>query len=51
MSHFHYENGEFHAEGVPLSRIVAAVGTPFYCYSTAKLTDNFRNFEAALGGP
>jgi diaminopimelate decarboxylase len=50
MSHFHYENGEFHAEGVPLSRIAAEVGTPFYCYSSAKLTDNFRAFEAALGG-
>jgi diaminopimelate decarboxylase len=50
MSHFHYENGEFYAEGVPVSRIAAEVGTPFYCYSTAKLTDNFRNFEAALGG-
>ncbi|MBI2253258.1 MAG: diaminopimelate decarboxylase [Proteobacteria bacterium] len=50
MSHFHYENGEFHAEGVPVSRIAAEVGTPFYCYSTAKLTDNFKNFEAALGG-
>jgi len=50
MSHFHYENGEFYAEGVPVSRIAAEVGTPFYCYSTAKLTDNFKNFEAALGG-
>jgi diaminopimelate decarboxylase len=50
MSHFHYQNGEFYAEGVPLSRIAAEVGTPFYCYSTAKLTDNFRNFDAALGG-
>lgn len=50
MSHFHYENGEFHAEGVPVSRIAASVGTPFYCYSTSKLSENFRNFEAALGG-
>jgi diaminopimelate decarboxylase len=50
MSHFHYENGEFYAEGVPVSRIAAEVGTPFYCYSTAKLTDNFKNFDAALGG-
>jgi diaminopimelate decarboxylase len=50
MSHFHYENGEFHAEGVALSHIAAEVGTPFYCYSSAKLTDNFRAFEAALGG-
>ncbi|MDY0873517.1 diaminopimelate decarboxylase [Dongia rigui] len=50
MSHFHYENGEFYAEGVPVSRIAAEVGTPFYCYSTAKLTDNFTNFDAALGG-
>lgn len=50
MSHFHYENGEFYAEGVPVSRIAASVGTPFYCYSTSKLSENFRNFDAALGG-
>ena len=50
MSHFHYQDGELYAEGVPVSRIAAEVGTPFYCYSTAKLSDNYRNFESALGG-
>lgn len=50
MSHFHYQGGELYAEGVSLSRIAAEVGTPFYCYSTAKLTDNFRAFDNALGG-
>jgi diaminopimelate decarboxylase len=50
MSHFHYQDGVLHAEGVKLADIAAAVGTPFYCYSTAKLTENFTNFSDALGG-
>lgn len=50
MSDFHYVNGEYHAEGVRLADIAAAIGTPFYCYSSATLSDNFRNFQEALGG-
>lgn len=50
MNQFHYLDGELHAEGVPLRRIAEAVGTPFYCYSTAKLADNYRRFADALGG-
>lgn len=50
MHFFHYQNGEFYAENVSLSRIAAEIGTPFYCYSTAKLSDNFKKFDAALGG-
>ena len=38
MDHFTYHKGELHAEGVALSRIADAVGTPFYCYSSATLT-------------
>ena len=30
---FPYRDGELHAEEVPVSRIAAAVGTPFYLYS------------------
>src|SRR5216683_521965 len=37
MHHFDYRNGVLHAEGVDLVRLAEAVGTPFYCYSTATL--------------
>ena len=37
ITDFAYRGGELHAEGVPLARIAAAVGTPFYCYSSAAL--------------
>jgi diaminopimelate decarboxylase len=49
MNHFEYRNGELHAEDIPLSRIAAAVGTPFYCYSTATLTRHYTVFAEALG--
>ncbi len=48
MSRFHYQAGELQAEAVPLSRIAAAVGTPFYCYSSAALADEYQAFAAAL---
>ncbi|MFD1510888.1 diaminopimelate decarboxylase [Lacimonas salitolerans] len=50
MDHFLYRNGALHAEDVPLAEIAAAVGTPFYCYSTATLTRHFRLFDEALDG-
>ncbi|WP_439561408.1 diaminopimelate decarboxylase [Roseinatronobacter sp.] len=50
MDHFLYRNGVLHAEDVPLTRIAASVGTPFYCYSTATLTRHFRLFQDALSG-
>jgi diaminopimelate decarboxylase len=50
MDHFQYQNGILHAEDVPLTEIAAAVGTPFYCYSTATLTRHFRLFQEALAG-
>ena len=50
MDHFLYRNGVLHAEDVPVAEIAAAVGTPFYCYSTATLTRHFRLFDEALTG-
>ncbi|SFO88795.1 diaminopimelate decarboxylase [Tranquillimonas alkanivorans] len=50
MDHFLYRDGVLHAEDVPLPEIAAAVGTPFYCYSTATLTRHFGLFEEALKG-
>ncbi|MFD1913296.1 diaminopimelate decarboxylase [Halodurantibacterium flavum] len=48
MDHFLYRNGSLHAEDVPVSEIAAAVGTPFYCYSSATLERHFRLFQEAL---
>jgi diaminopimelate decarboxylase len=48
VNHFHYRAGVLHAEDVPLPEIAAAVGTPFYCYSTATLTRHFRVFREAM---
>lgn len=48
MHHFEYKNGEYHCEGVPLSRIAEQVGTPFYCYSHATLKHHFEVFDKAF---
>jgi diaminopimelate decarboxylase len=48
MHHFDYRGGVLHAEDVPLDRLAAAVGTPFYCYSTATLTRHYQVFAAAF---
>ena len=45
---FHYHNGELYAEGVDLKKIAREVGTPFYCYSSEKLTRNFEAYRRAL---
>jgi len=50
MDHFLYRNGVLHAEDVPVPQIAEAVGTPFYCYSTATLTRHYKLFEEALEG-
>jgi diaminopimelate decarboxylase len=48
MHHFHYQAGELYCEGVPVQKIAAAVGTPFYLYSAGTLTHHFRVFDAAF---
>ncbi|MBO6602748.1 MAG: diaminopimelate decarboxylase [Roseicyclus sp.] len=50
MDHFLYRNGILHAEDVPLPRIAADVGTPFYVYSAATLTRHYQLFKEALDG-
>ena len=50
MNHFEYRDGILHAEDVPVPQIAAAVGTPFYCYSTATLTRHYNVFSNALSG-
>ena len=48
MDHFQYRDGQLCAEAVPLARIAEAVGTPFYCYSTATLERHYRVFAEAV---
>ncbi len=50
MDHFDYRDGVLHAEDVALPEIAEAVGTPFYCYSTATIERHFRVFSEALAG-
>ena len=50
MDHFLYRDGALFAEDVPVAEIAAAVGTPFYVYSTATLLRHFRLFDEALEG-
>ncbi|HBN30086.1 MAG TPA: diaminopimelate decarboxylase, partial [Rhodobacteraceae bacterium] len=50
MDHFLYKGGILHAEDVPLPEIAAAVGTPFYVYSTATFTRHYQLFAEALAG-
>ena len=50
MNHFDYRDGVLHAEDVPVPAIAAAVGTPFYCYSTATLTRHYKVFAQAFAG-
>ncbi len=47
---FPYVDGVMCADGVPLDRIAAAVGTPVYVYSTAALTAAYRAYADAFAG-
>lgn len=48
MSAFQYRNGQLFAEAVSVAHVAEAVGTPFYCYSTAALQAEYRNFDGAF---
>lgn len=48
MNHFQYIDGVLHAEDVRLADIADAVGTPFYCYSTATLERHYKVFAEAF---
>lgn len=50
MNHFELLGGELACEGVPLSRIVEAVGTPVYVYSSATLERHYTVLRDALTG-
>jgi len=48
MHHFALHNGVLHAEAIDVAALAEAVGTPFYCYSTATLTRHYEVFKAAF---
>jgi diaminopimelate decarboxylase len=50
MRSFTYRNGALHAEDVALATIAEAVGTPFYCYSSAAIAASFEEFRDAFAG-
>ncbi|HBF28321.1 diaminopimelate decarboxylase [Rhizobium sp.] len=50
MNHFQYRDGLLYAEDVAVTEIAVAVGTPFYCYSTATLERHYRVFSEAFAG-
>lgn len=45
---FSYRNGEMYAEGVPLSVIAQAMGTPTYVYSSSIIVDRYRQLARAF---
>ena len=48
MHHFAYHDGTLHAEAVDLAALADAIGTPFYCYSTATIERHYKVFTAAF---
>ncbi len=50
MPAFEYKSGELHCEDVPLSKIAAEVGTPFYVYSRGEIERAYKAFDGALEG-
>ena len=50
MHHFLYRHDELCCEDLPVSRIAEEVGTPFYLYSYATLSQHFRAFDDAFDG-
>jgi diaminopimelate decarboxylase len=48
LNHFDYRDGVLHAEDVSVMDIAKAVGTPFYCYSTATLERHYSVFARAF---
>ncbi len=50
MHHFAMRDGVLHAEDVDLCALADAVGTPFYCYSTATIVRHYRVFRDAFAG-
>ncbi len=48
MHHFAYRDRVLHAEAVNLAELAEAVGTPFYCYSSATIERHYKVFAGAF---
>lgn len=48
MNNFSYQNGQLHAEDVPVAELAATYGTPLYVYSRSHLIAQFRALKAAM---
>jgi len=48
MHYFEYKGDALYCEGVPIQRIVDAVGTPVYIYSHQTLVRHYRAFDSAF---
>src|SRR5579862_7229716 len=48
MHHFTYRGGVLHAEAVDVNALADAVGTPFYCYSSATIERHYKVFAGAF---
>jgi diaminopimelate decarboxylase len=48
MHYFDYRSGLLHAEAVDLTTLADAVGTPFYCYSSATIERHYKVFASAF---
>ena len=48
MTPFRYRDGALHAESTDLAAVAAEVGTPFYCYSRAAMTAQYRGFAGSF---
>ncbi|MBC7136997.1 MAG: diaminopimelate decarboxylase, partial [Oceanibaculum nanhaiense] len=48
MDAFTYRDGRLHAEGVPLARIAAEVGTPVFVYSASAIEAQYDALASAL---
>ena len=50
MSPFKYKNNTLYVEGVSVPLITKEVGTPFYCYSSQKIAENYNEIKNAIRG-
>ncbi|MBU0482077.1 MAG: diaminopimelate decarboxylase [Proteobacteria bacterium] len=50
MNHFNFQHHELHCESVPVKKIAAEMGTPFYLYSAATLRHHFKAFDEPFQG-
>ena len=48
--HFHYRDGELHAEDVALNTLAGHLGTPLYVYSRAALAAAWKSYHDAIAG-